>query len=179
MFACASAGQADSTGLLEGLDHGADGALRRHWEAALMDADSAVGMDPAYAKAYLRRAQALMRLQRAGEALSAAEEGRRWAADSSGSSGLGRELQALVEELEAMCAGAPSLGPVGAADGCSGKESSARVGAVAKPAGGIVEDIRSGLLAGAATSEPDLQGPSCSGGIEHAAEHSLDLDEMD
>lgn len=32
-------GESDSTGLLEGLDHGEAEALRRHWEAAVMDAD--------------------------------------------------------------------------------------------------------------------------------------------
>ena len=180
------AGQADSTGLLEGLDHGEDGALRRHWEAALMDADSAVAMDPGYAKAHLRRAQALMRLQRLGEALLAAEEGQRQAAGSS-SSGLGRELQALAEELGRMCvgptplgatcAGAAPLRPSGAADAGCGKVSSADVDVEAKTATNL-EGIQSGLHADAASSVVG-PGPGCGGLIRSAAEHDLDLDEMD
>ena len=36
-------GESDSTGLLEGLDHGETDALRRHWEAAVMDTERSVG----------------------------------------------------------------------------------------------------------------------------------------
>ena len=181
------AGQADRTGLLEGLDHGEDGALRRHWEAALMDADSAVAMDPGYAKAHLRRAQALMRLQRVGEALSAAEEGQRLAAGSSSSSGLGRELQALVEELGRMCTGvalpgttcvgAAPLRPSGTADADGGKVSSVDVDVEAKTAANL-EGIQSGLHADAASCLAG-PGPGCGGLNRPAGEHGLDLDEMD
>jgi hypothetical protein len=59
-----SSGQVDQLGLLEGLDHGEEGALTRHWDAALMDAESALGMGASYLKAYWRKAQALSRLQR-------------------------------------------------------------------------------------------------------------------
>ena len=178
MHVCA--GQADCSGLLEGLDHGEDEALRRHWEAALMDADSAVAMDPGYAKAYLRRAQALMRLQRVGEALSAAEEGQRLAAGSSGS-GLGRELQSLVEELGRMCAGASPLGPAGNADRDGGKGScSAHIDAAVKTKTNLEGIPSAGLHAKSASCVAGPgSGSGCGAPIRPAAENCLDLDEMD
>jgi len=101
--------EADSTGLLEGLDLGERGALRKHWEAAVMDADSAIGMDEGYVKAYLRKSQGLSRLQRVLEALLAAEEGLRRSSSSSSGAGEGKggdagahqELSSVARELKA------------------------------------------------------------------------------
>ncbi len=56
----------DLRGLLEGVDLSEPEALARHSEAALMDAESAIAMDPGFGKAYLRKAQALQRLDRLG-----------------------------------------------------------------------------------------------------------------
>jgi hypothetical protein len=100
---CTCAGSYDDRGLLEDMDLGGEDAEHRHYLAALLDAESALDLDPAFPKAYLRKAQALLRLDRYGEALAAAEAGRSKAAGT----GCEAELAALIAEVELLHAGPP------------------------------------------------------------------------
>ncbi|EFJ48820.1 hypothetical protein VOLCADRAFT_90467 [Volvox carteri f. nagariensis] len=71
-------GDADTTGHLEGVDHGSEGALSRHYEAAVMDCDQALALQPSgrpAAKALLRKSRALLQLRQRDEAMAAARRG--------------------------------------------------------------------------------------------------------
>lgn len=112
----APAGDCDTCGHLEGVDHGSEGALARHYEAAVLDCDMALALLGAEAgpgvgllqgaqgqgevgKACRRKARALLRLGRGQEAGEAARAGLA-AAGAGGDGGLREELQELLREAE-------------------------------------------------------------------------------
>ncbi|GLI59337.1 hypothetical protein VaNZ11_001196, partial [Volvox africanus] len=71
-------GDADKTGHLEGVDHGSQGVILRHYEAAVMDCDQALALQPsgnAAAKTLLRKCRALLQLGRLEEVTTAARSG--------------------------------------------------------------------------------------------------------
>ncbi|GIL77546.1 hypothetical protein Vretimale_2922 [Volvox reticuliferus] len=71
-------GDADTTGHLEGVDHGSQGAISRHYEAAVMDCDHALALQPSgnpASKTLLRKCRALLQLGRLDEATAAARSG--------------------------------------------------------------------------------------------------------
>eukprot|EP00198_Chlamydomonas_reinhardtii_P008105 XP_001697442.1 predicted protein [Chlamydomonas reinhardtii] len=101
-------GDADTAGHLEGVDHGSEGLGARHLEAAVLDCDMALQLDPTSGtapKTCLRKARALQRLARAEEAAVAARTGLDKCA---GGSEVQRELRALVKELEERVGSAPA-----------------------------------------------------------------------
>ncbi|GFR45643.1 hypothetical protein Agub_g7052, partial [Astrephomene gubernaculifera] len=68
-------GESDTAGHLEGLDLGSHDAVSRHFQAAIIDCDMALDLDPvgaAAAKTCLRKCRALRRLGRVEEAAAAA-----------------------------------------------------------------------------------------------------------
>lgn len=76
---CLPAGMPDMCGLLEGVDL-SDSSMQpmvtsKHYEAALLDADSALGLDPSNVKAHLRKAQALAKLGKMAECKEAVRAG--------------------------------------------------------------------------------------------------------
>ncbi|PNH12618.1 hypothetical protein TSOC_000437 [Tetrabaena socialis] len=91
-------GDVDSSGLLEGADHGSPHAAARQLEAAVIDCDAALGLQhsgAAAAKTCLRKCRALLRLGRAQQAEAAARQGL-GAADGGG----GATEEALHVELQ-------------------------------------------------------------------------------
>lgn len=85
----------DLAGLLEGPGLGEPDAIPRHYKAVILDCQSAIDLQPSYAKAYLRKAQALHALERNSEALQTTEEGCRHA-----SGPLKQEMTQLVRTIE-------------------------------------------------------------------------------
>ncbi|KAG2483192.1 hypothetical protein HYH03_017927 [Edaphochlamys debaryana] len=128
-------GDADSAGQLESVDHGSDGIIARHYEAAVLDCDAALDLDSdgaLAAKTCLRKARALIALARAEEAATAAEAGLGKAVEGSETQG---ELRALLKALrpeeheakkECRAAGKDAAeGRAGAKDGASSQEGTA------------------------------------------------------
>jgi len=52
-------GSCDDEGLMEGIELGSPSALTKHYEAAHIDAQAAIDLDPTYIKAHQRKIQAL------------------------------------------------------------------------------------------------------------------------
>ncbi|GLC42715.1 hypothetical protein PLESTB_001130700 [Pleodorina starrii] len=100
-------GDADTAGHLEGVDHGSEAALARHYEAAVMDCDMALDLQPAgraAAKALLRKARALAQLGRREDAAAAARSG--LARCDGGEGALRGELQEMLRAATATAAAA-------------------------------------------------------------------------
>ncbi|KXZ48678.1 hypothetical protein GPECTOR_26g581 [Gonium pectorale] len=95
-------GDCDMAGHLEGVDLGSEGALARHYEAAVMDCDLALDMQPsgpAAAKACLRKCRALGRLGRHEDAAAAARAGLGKCGGGGGEGGVSAELRVELEQV--------------------------------------------------------------------------------
>ncbi|KAF5834506.1 hypothetical protein DUNSADRAFT_8798 [Dunaliella salina] len=80
---------------MEGIELGSPGALTKHYEAAHMDAQAAIDLDPTYIKAHQRKIQALWKLGKLQEALLAGSR-----APKQHNKELGGLLKTIQAELE-------------------------------------------------------------------------------